>query len=57
VFDLTDITNENRRKWLDRMKKEDPRHASLFCFDCTRFIGGSRIPCPDCNPKVPKETV
>jgi hypothetical protein len=55
VFDLTDIINENRRIFLKRIAEEDPLHAALFCFDCTRYLGAGHRSCPDCNPTQPTQ--
>lgn len=34
-------------KWLARMKKSDPRHASLYCNACVKYLGAFGKEC-DC---------
>lgn len=37
-------------KYLERMRKQDPRHAALYCPEHVNYIGaGGVFPCWDCG--------
>lgn len=41
-FDMDKLVKDNRRIWLDKMKKKDPSYARYFCDRCIAYIGAAK---------------
>lgn len=40
---------KEKKKWLDRIRENDPEKAALFCSDCTGYIGFRNVFQCDCD--------